>query len=517
MAITDTRPETGTDLAVAPSMVPAPVSILGSGDHTTVGLVYIVASVLFGIAGWVALSLARIHEVSGSFLSDTSAEHLALTADLGLVLLVVVPLFLGIGTWVVPLQIGARTIAFPRAAAAALWTWLASAGLFIVAASIDGTLDGTREKAVSLGMLAIIGLVVSLLLGTVCVLTTIVSLRSPEMTIDRVPMTSFAMLVGGSVWLLTLPVLVANVLLLWVDQRYGDGSLSVTGARAGQVSWLLVQPQLYAFVVPGLGIVADVIATLSGARLAQRGLLLSGIGLFGILGIGAWAQPALYPQFTDQIVWQAMGLLQVLPVLLLLAGVAAAIKAGRPTAKGAFGLAIVSLLLLLLGVVAGALLVFTPLDLRATTAFAEGQFVLVLAAGITAAVAGLAYWGPKITGRMPLDGPAKLGTLVLLGGGALGGLALCISGFQTRFTGLADANDALVWISVLGTLLLALGLLLALAGLLSGARRSAPAADADAWGSGQTLEWLVPSPARAGAAVDLPVVRSPEPLLDEEA
>ena len=515
MAITDTRPETGTDLAVAPSMVPAPVSILGSGDHTSIGLVYIVASILFGVAAWVALALAHIHSVSASFLSDATAEILGSSGRVALVLLAVVPLLIGIGTYVVPLQVGARSIAFPRAAAGALWAWLLTSGIFIVANAIR--ISDPNEKAASLEVLAALGIIAALLLGTVCLLTTVVALRTPDMTIDRVPMTSFAMLVGGSIWILTLPVIAALVLLSWIDVRYGSGSLAGPDIATVKLTQLLGQPQIYAFAVPGLGIVADVIATLTGSRLGSRSLLLTAIGAFGVLSVGVWAVPALYPEASEQIPWQAMGLLQVLPVLMLLAGVGAALKAGRPRALGALGLSIVSLLLLLLAVIAGALIVFTPLQLRATSAFSTGQAVLVLAAAFAAAIAGLAYWAPKMTGRMPADGLAKLAALVVLGGGALGGLPLCVVGFSTRFSGLADADDALVWISVVGTLLLALALLLSLLGLLSGARRGAPAAAADAWGTGQTLEWDFPSPPVVGADVDLPFVRSAEPLLDQEA
>ena len=515
MAITETRPETGTDLAVAPSLVPAPVSILGSGEHTVVGVVYVVAAALFGIAGFVAWALASIHEVSLSFLSASAARHLAETASVGLVLLVLVPAFLGLGTYIVPLQVGARTVAFPRAAAAAMWTWLLSAGLFIVAVCIDGGFGGGRPEAVSLGMLAIVGLVVSLLTGTICVLTTAVTLRAPGMTLDRVPMTTFAMFVGGSVWVLTLPVLAADVLLMWVDQRYGDGSLMSQRAEFANVSWILQQPQIYAFVVPALGIVADVVATFTGVRLDKRGVFLTAIGAFAVLGVGAWAQPLLFAEASDQIVWQVVSVAQVLPVLVILGGLGLALKSGRPALKGALGLALVSMVLLLLGTVAGALLAITPLQLRGSSAV-QGQFVLVVAAGVGAVVAGIAYWAPKMTGRMPSDAPAKLGTLVVLGGGVLGGVSWVVVGFSIRFTGLADAADALVWVSVVGAALLAIAVLLGLLGLLSGVRHSAAEAGADPWGTGQTLEWKYTSPPGDHDLGDLPAVRSPEPLLDEE-
>lgn len=517
MAITETRVETGTDLAVASPLVPAPVSFLGSGDHTVVGLVYIVASVLFGLAGLVGWALVDIYDVTGSLLTDSSSDQVLQTSALGLVLLVLVPLFLGIGTYLVPLQVGARTIAFPRAAAAGLWTWLLSAGLFIVSAAIDGGFGGGRPEAVSLGLLSVLGLVVALLLGTVCVLSTAIGLRAPGMTLDRVPMTTFAMVAGGAVWLLTLPVLAADVLLMWVDLRYGNGSFSPPEVQFGQVAWMVEQPQIYAFVVPGLGIVADAVATFTGVRLAKRGVLLTGVGAFAVLGIGAWAQPILFPNASDQVVWQVISVLQVLPVLVLLGGLANALRSGRPALRGSLGLALVSMLLLLLAVVAGALIAIPPLDISGSGWAESGQFMLVVAAGLTMGATGLAYWSPKMTGRMPADAAAKLGVPVMLLGGVLAGVPYMVVSFESKFSGLADAADALSWVSVIGAAILALGLVLALLGLLSASRHGAAQAGPDAWGTGQTLEWKYPSPPGNHELGDLPVVRSPEPLLDEEA
>ena len=158
----------------------------------------------------------------------------------------------------------------------------------------------------------------------------------------------------------TLRVRVAHLLLIWVDHRYGGSTVfGASEAQFAQVSWITHQPQIYAFLIPGLGIVADVVATLTGARLGKRNLLLTAIGAFGVLSVGAWAQAAIYPSFSEDLVWQAMGVLALLPLLLLLGGIAAAFKDGKPSLKSPLGLAVVSIVLTLLGVFAGALLAIT--------------------------------------------------------------------------------------------------------------------------------------------------------------
>ena len=181
-------------------------------------------------------------------------------------------------------------------------------------------------------------------------------------------------------------------------------------------------------------------------------------------------------------------------------------------AKSPLGLAAVSALLLLLATVCGLLYVITSLELRDTGVYAAGLMALVVSAALTAASAGVMYWAPKMTGRTPSDAYGKLNVLVLLVGGALAGLPLVVLGFATKFDSLADAADALQGVAVAGDIVLAFGLLLTLVALVSTTRGAS--VGADAWGTGQTLEWACPSPPPPGNFGELAVVRSPEPLLD---
>ena len=515
MALTDTRPETGTETDAVPSTeLSGPVNFLGTGDHKAIGVVYVAVALVFGVAGWIVTALWGAHQLGDqNFLTNDAATTLFTGGHLGLVLLVIIPLLLGLATYIVPLQVGANTVAFPRASAAALWTWVLSGGVFILANVLDGGVGGGRDKSVDLGLLAIGGLVLAIVIGTICVITTAIALRTPGMSLDRAPFFTWAMLVGGSVWLLTLPVLVANVALIYVDHRYGRPSdFGVGPSQWTQVSWLVTQPQIYAFMIPGLGIICDVVATLAGVRQSHRGFIYVGIGAFAILSVGAWTQPYFYSKVQDELVYAGMAVLIVLPVLMLLGVWATTLRSGKPTLKSPLGLALASGLLLLLAVIAGALFAITPLELRENVVYSVGQFALVTAAALTAGIAGVMFWAPKMTGRSAADGLGKLNVLVLLGGGLLAGLPLILLGFATRFHGLNDAADAMYAISMVGDALLALGALLAVLALVSTARGAS--VEGDAWGTGQTLEWACPSPPPAGNFGELAVVRSPEPLLD---
>ena len=515
MAITETRPETGTaSEAATDAAVAEPVNFLGTGDHKAIGVFYVALALVFGVVGWVVTALWGAHQIGDQgFLSADAANTLFSGGHLGLVLLVIVPLFLGLGTYVVPLQVGANTLAFPRAASAALWTWLLAGGVFIVANSIDGGIGGGHSEAADLGLLALGAMVLAIVIGTLCVVTTAITLRTPGLYLDRAPFTTWAFLVGGSVWILTLPVLVGNIALIYVDHRYGlPSDFGVPAGQWPQLSWVVSQPQVYAFMIPGLGVIADIVATLAGARQANRGVMYGAIGAFGVLRVGSWAQTYFYPKAQDELVFAAMSLLIVLPVLALLGGLASTIRAGRPSTRSPFLLAVVSTLLLLLAVITGFLYVITPLELRETSVYSAGQFALVISAAFTAGIAGVMYWAPKMVGREAVDVLGKLNVLVLLGGGALAGLPLILLGFATKFDGLNDAADALWVVSIIGAVLLALGSLLAVLAL--GSTVKGPRVEADVWGTGQTLEWACPSPPPAGNFGELPLVRSPEPLLD---
>ena len=513
MAITETRPEALAELGEPTPLSTSPSTVFGSGDHTTLGRLYIGAALLFGIAGWVAQALVRANVVADGDLFDVDAATTLFTlGNLGLVLLVVVPLLLGIATLVVPLQVGANTVAFPRAAAFAFWTWLLAGGVVIVANCLDGGFGGGRDAAVDLMLVAVIALAGALVLGTVCVLTTAIALRTPGLYLDRVPFTTWAFLTAGAIWVLTLPVLAANALLIYVDRRYGlPSEFGLADGQYLQVSWLVGQPQIYAFVAPILGIACDIVVTLTGNRQQNRGVLLGAIGAFAALGFGAWAQPYFYPTVSDDLLFAVVAVAIVLPLLAVLGGLALALRSGRPPASAAVGLGLVSLLLLLLGVVAGILYVITWFELRLSGDFAAGQFAVVLGAGLTGAAAGLTYWAPKLIGRFANEGLAKLSVLAYLGGTALAGIPLMVLGFSNRFDGLADAADALNGIAVAGYALLAVALLVTIGSLVTG--RRSDIAD-DAWGKGQSLEWATSSPPVPGNFGTLAIVRSAEPLLD---
>src|SRR5688572_13145910 len=100
MALTDTRPESATEVAPAPGTeLTSPVNLVGTGDHKAIGVVYVVTALIFGVAGWVVTALWTADQIGDGFLGDTAANTMYTGGRLGLVLLVIVPLFLGLATY----------------------------------------------------------------------------------------------------------------------------------------------------------------------------------------------------------------------------------------------------------------------------------------------------------------------------------------------------------------------------------------------------------------------------------
>jgi heme/copper-type cytochrome/quinol oxidase subunit 1 len=515
----------------APSAPPTGLAALvGSGDPRTVGKLFVGTSLLFLLVALVASILAGFERVdlSGFEVLDGDVVGQVFTLQsIAAVFLGVLPLLIGLATAVVPLQVGASTIAFPRASAAAYWTFLASGGIVLAAYALDGGPFGDDGEAVALFVAAFIALLVALAVATVSVVTTVLALRAPGMTLRRTPLFSWSMAVGGTVWLVTLPVLAGVMLLAYVDLRYGQQFLGGSDGIYDRVAWAFWQPTLYVFAVPALGIIADIVPVFARRRHHRHTVAMGLIGLFAALGFGAWAQIGFsvdgQSNPTDWLydgVWIAVGFLAVVPVVGLLGLWAATLGKGRPRLGTPLIVALFAGLLIAGGVAAGAVTVIEEVDL-VTTTWASGQEVLVLAGTLVAAAAGLTFWAPKLYGKLLPDGPVRLGATLLTLGAGVAGIAYGIAGLYDQPRSIAasldgvseiDTVETLNLVAAIGLAVAAAGALAVIAALLKPAGRGTSVAD-DPW-DGHTLEWTTTSPPPIGNFATVPEITSEAPLYD---
>ncbi len=536
MTMTDSAPATAPATSAASPQVAGLADALTTTDHKRIGRIWLVASLVLLMAATVVGVVVGIERAdSGAvdlFGGDNNLFQWWSLGRFGLALLVAAPLFVGLATVVVPMQVGATNIAFPRAALAAAWGYLIGAGITIVSVAAGGgwgALDGVSGEeadAIALTLLGTGMVLGSILLASICIATTVVSLRTAGMTLLRTPLFAWSMLVTAGVWLLTLPIAIANIAIIYVDLRGGPllfGNPQGTFDVYAQLAWLIEQPQIYAFAIPVLGVLGSVVPVAAGRRHAQHVIAATLIGLFGLLAVGGWSQPYFHDN-TEQFVFITFGLVAVIPVLGSIGGSADTLVRGRPPAglppahlMGALGASV----LLLFATLGGAARVIQPWELGGT-ATVTGVMNLTLFASITAAVAGIWFWAVKLEGRPLSAGLGRLAIVDLVLGALLLGAADVVSGFfDADVLQLAVPDDEIVEVldvvAVVGGVLVALGALGVLAAVARSMLGSAGEADADPW-SGHTLEWATTSPPPPGNFPEPPAkVVSEAPLLDAAA
>ena len=227
------------------------------------------------------------------------------THKMAFILLVAMPLLIGTAIMHLPRQIGSRTIAFPHAATAAFWLWLLGACMTLASvfagggwAALDSgaALDGSTAStfnSIALTLLGTSTTIVALLICSVVVLTTVISLRRPGISLLDTPPFMWSMFVSSTVWLLTYPIAIANLILIYIDIR-GRPPIAFgqpTGMNIWyQVDWITEQPAIYALAIPVLGIALEM-TTKKMALMTPLAKI--AIASFGLLSVGGWIQDFL--------------------------------------------------------------------------------------------------------------------------------------------------------------------------------------------------------------------------------
>ena len=546
-----------TDLSTTvPREDPTPFGWLNTADHKRIGRLFIGTSLMFLGLGLILDLLVRLD------LTDDS-DFVALDADTfgqlfvfgreSLVFLFLIPVFLGLAIYLVPLQVGASNLAFPRAGAAAFWGWLVSAGVFVGAYAGNGGPYGGWDDGVDLYMLALGGMVVSLLIGYIAVATTVLTERSPGMFLDRAAPFAWSTLVTASMLVVSLPVLLGQLVILYVDHRYGHVFLGGNFGIWGRIDWVVKTPTMFIYLVPVLGVAAEVVIATARRRVLEPLAMYFTIGLVGLFGFGAWMNFSITNEGSDLgdgfegVVLVALYGGAALGATALVALLGFALFQSRKSLKlGGLNTSVLGVLGAGKFVVAAALygLLGAGVDwleiagrgndgnpyLRDTTWATGQQSILIYGAGLLGLVAALHWWAPKIWGRTLNDLLGKLTLLLIAVGATLATLGPALSGLlydqpdlayldpaQTSLY--AEAVDgggaeAMAWLGTAGLLVVIAGALLFMLNLVvSLVLRNGTKADSDPW-DGAAPEWMLDSPPRPGVLDALPDLDSGTPLLD---
>ena len=532
---------------------PTPFGWLTTADHKRTGRLFIICSLLFLVLGAVFDLLVRLDLTSATdFVSlgaDSFAQGFAFSRE-ALTLLFLIPVFLGLSMYMVPLQIGASNLAFPRAATASFWTWQISAIVLIGAYLGNGGPYGGWANGVDLHLLALSGLVVALLLGAISVATTIMTMRSPGLYMDETPPFTWSSLVSASMLIVSLPVLLGQIAILYIDHRYGRVFLLGNYGIWERIDWIHRTPQLFIYVVPVLGVAAEVVLAAARRRVFEPLAMYFTIGLVGLFGFGAWTNFAITGEGADIIdgfegvvlvalyggaLLGTVGLLGLLGLAVIQNRKLPKLSTSLVAVFGAGTLVLVGAFVGLLGAagdwleIAGRGNDGNP-QLRMTTWVTGQQSVLIYGAGLLGLLAALHWWAPKIWGRQLNELLGLLNFLVIGAGALLAFIGPTLSGLLTEqpdfvyadpsataiYSGWVDDSGAagLSSIGAAGVAILIAGVALLLLNLFVsvGLKKGAQATD-DPWGA-QSPEWMLPSPPPMGEPEELPTLTSGTPLLD---
>ena len=516
-----------------------PPKWLSSTDHKIIGQLFLIGGLLGLLATVVVNVIIGIERVDGGDVTfDNSISQMFDAQRVGLVFGAALPLALALCIALVPLQLGARAIAFPRLASIGFWLWFGGLVLNIVALASDGGTLGESADMVdlfiaSLGLMAVGAVAAAMSIGT-----TVLTTRAPGMTMRRVPFFSWSALITSIALVLVMPVFTGTLVYLFLDHRNGRTGFGGNAGFATWAGWLFTQPATYIFAIPAIGVFAELLPANFRKRTPARGVMIFGLALVGVAALGGVTQQnvARLPwsgselnldhfgnKFDDLVPFTAFNVLPLLGmfVVLLMALVLIKPEKGvRPNITGALPFALFGTGMIAVGMAGTVLYAIDDLALQGTV-FEEGILVYVVYGAALAIMGGVVWWAPKLWGFAPAT--AKVVPIALLGVLAivLATFPQYIAGFLDQPAGWVYTNDDLsIWniLVLVGHGLMALTVL-AFIGLLAGARRSRDRDEAigdDPWDA-QTLEWTTTSPAPSDNFVDVPLVHSAEPLLDLKA
>ncbi|MBI3841437.1 MAG: cbb3-type cytochrome c oxidase subunit I [Thaumarchaeota archaeon] len=392
-------------------------------NHKDVGILYFFTSLYFGFVGAILALLMRAQLAApGSNLLSAAYYNQALTMH-GLIMIFwfLSPVALGLANYFVPLQIGAKDLAFPRINAMSYWIYLAGGILAVLSFFVPGgtanagwtTYQPLATLALGTGpTLAYLGMVLlaaSVTLGSVNFMVSIIWLRATGMTLSRLPMFTWFMLFTIIAMLFAFPTLIAAFVLASTDRILGTVFFTSTSIQPSilwdNLFWFFGHPEVYIVLLPGFGIIANILPAFTGRPLAAKNAILISTGLVVIpLSFGVW----MHHMFLTGIPVSLQGAFSIatiaisIPFDVITLSFIESLVRGRVKFATPMLFALGGVILFIIGGITGVFLSSPVLD----RAFRGSYFVVahfhyvMVGAAIFGIIAGIYYWLPRMTGRM---------------------------------------------------------------------------------------------------------------------